>query len=156
MDKLEVIEKHDSLVVANGVALLSENSLQSADFCQDLVKRILNELQIHGTLLDPKEKRKMVYLSVVYLPGSSHFDAMMAEAVLLALHAAKDPMHKLRDKKSIATKRNSGFKIANGLKISFIIKLPFGLCQKYPETRENQKLMLWTMCLSRGLLLTYM
>ncbi len=46
------------------------------------MKKDQDELKIHGTLLDPKEKKK----KTVYLPGSCRFDAT-DEAVLLAPRA---------------------------------------------------------------------
>ena len=86
MDKLEVIEKYDSLVAANGVAPSLQKLSTESKFSQKFVKKVLDELKMHGTpLVDPKEKTK----KTVYLPGSRRFDAAH-KAVLLSLRA-EDP-----------------------------------------------------------------
>ena len=56
MDKLEVIEKYDSLVAANGVAPSLQKLSTESKFSQKFMKKVLDELKMHGTPLDPKEK----------------------------------------------------------------------------------------------------
>jgi DNA-binding transcriptional regulator YhcF (GntR family) len=85
MEKLEVIEKYDSLLAADGVIPSIKKLATESRFSQKFVKKVLDELKVHGTLLDPKEKKK----KTVYLPGSCRFDAT-DEAVLLSLRA-EDP-----------------------------------------------------------------
>jgi hypothetical protein len=85
MEKLEVIEKYDSLLAADGVIPSINKLTTESRFSQKFVKKVLDELKMHGTPLDPKKKTK----KTVYLPGSRRFDAAH-EAVLLSLRA-KDP-----------------------------------------------------------------
>ena len=70
----------------NGVAPSLRKFATDSRFSQNFVKKVLDELKMYGTLLDPKEKKKK---KMVYLPGSCRFDAA-DEAMLLALRAV-DP-----------------------------------------------------------------
>jgi hypothetical protein len=51
MDKLEVIEDYDSLVAANGVAPSLQKLATESRFSRNFVKKVLDELKMHGTLL---------------------------------------------------------------------------------------------------------
>ena len=72
-------------VAANGVVPPIKKLDMESKFSQKVVKKVLDELKMHGTPLDPKEKTK----KTVYLPGSRRFDAAH-KAVLLSLRA-EDP-----------------------------------------------------------------
>jgi hypothetical protein len=83
INKLEVIKNYDQLAATNGAAPSLRQLATESRFSRNLVKKVLDELKMHGTLLDPKEKKKK---KAVCLPGSCRFD-ITDQAVLLALRA---------------------------------------------------------------------